>query len=104
MKTKQLFRSGLLLSIALIAIGTELCAQSIFSNTITGTSPGLSNPYTSGQTFDAHLTVSGIGRGSGLTGNGANDRYTAVNFTSSSTIDLNDYFEFILTPASGYNI
>ena len=46
--------------------------QSIFSNTITGTTPNTSNPYTIGQVTNANITVSGIGRGSGISGNNAN--------------------------------
>ena len=77
--------------------------QSIFSNTITGTTPNTSNPYTIGQVANANITVSGIGRGSGISGNNANNRYNAVGW-STSTLDLNDYFEFTLTPNSGYAI
>jgi len=51
--------------------------QSIFTNPITGTNPNTSNPYTTGQIVDPNLTVSGIGRGTGINGNNANDRYNA---------------------------
>lgn len=77
--------------------------QSIFSNTITGTTPNISNPYITGQVANANITVSGIGRGSGISGSNANNRYNAVGW-STSTLDLNDYFEFTLTPNSGYAI
>ncbi|HEX8269891.1 MAG TPA: choice-of-anchor D domain-containing protein [Flavobacterium sp.] len=77
--------------------------QSIFTNPITGTTPNASNPYTSGQVVDANLVVSGIGRGTGISGSAANDRYNASGWNT-PTIDLNDYFEFTLTPNAGYKI
>jgi hypothetical protein len=78
-------------------------AANIFSNPITGTNPNTSNPYTNGQIVNSNITVSGIGRGSGITGASANDRYTASGWNSTS-LDINDYFEFTLTPNSGYTI
>ena len=51
--------------------------QTIFENPITGTNPNLNNPYTAGQIVNSNITVSGIGRGSGITGTNANDRYNA---------------------------
>lgn len=77
--------------------------QSIFDNPITGTNPNTANPYTAGQTVNGNITVTGIGRGSGITGTNANNRYNA-NGWSTSGIDMNDYFEFTLTPNSGYKI
>jgi hypothetical protein len=77
--------------------------QSIFTNPITGTNPNTANPYTAGQTVAPNLTVSGIGRGTGIAGTGATDRYNA-NSWNTAAIDLNAYFEFILTPAPGYQI
>ena len=77
--------------------------QSIFDNPITGTNPNTSNPYTIGQTKDANITVSGIGRGSGISGVNANDRYNAQGW-SATALDVSDYFEFVLTPSAGYEI
>lgn len=77
--------------------------QSIFTNPITGINPNLANPYTTGQTVDANIAVSGIGRGSGITGANANDRYNANGWNSAS-FDSNDYYEFILTPNAGFEI
>jgi len=77
--------------------------QSIFTNPITGTNPNTANPYTTGQTVDPNLTVSGIGRGTGINGKNANDRYNASSWKT-ALIDLNAYFEFILTPNPGYKI
>jgi hypothetical protein len=75
-------------------------AQSIFENPITGTNPNTANPYTVGQTVNANITVSGIGRGSGITGSNTNNRYNATGWNSVA-LDANDYFEFIITPNSG---
>lgn len=52
----------------------------------------------------ANLTVSGISRGSGTTGAAAISAFGATDFSSSGSLDPNDYFEFKLTPASGYKI
>ena len=78
-------------------------AQSIFDNPITGTNPNIANPYTTGQTVNANITVSGIGRGIGITGFNANDRYNA-NSWNTAVLDLTAYFEFILTPNAGRSI
>lgn len=74
--------------------------QSIWTNPITGTNPNTANPYTTGQTVDPSITVTGIGRGSGITGQNATDRYNASGWNSAS-FDSNDYFEFTLTPCVG---
>jgi len=93
-------------SLVLIAI---LCSfffgfgQSIFTNPITGINPSLNNPYTIGQIVDANITVSGIGRSSGITGNNGNNRYNARSWNVSS-LDANKYFYFTLTPNIGYEI
>ncbi len=80
-----------------------LTAQSIFDNPITGTNPNTANPYTTGQTVDANLSVSGIGRGTGIASSNANDRYNANGWNSAS-FDANDYFEFTITPNSGKTV
>ncbi len=101
LRTKQIAVLACFLSLATIA-GAQ---TSIFSNPITGTNPNTANPYTTGQSVNAQLTVSGIGRGTGISGNNANNRYNANGFTTSTTtLDPNDYFEFTLTPATGYDI
>ncbi|MBW4361108.1 hypothetical protein [Flavobacterium taihuense] len=71
--------------------------QSIFSNPINGVNPNDSNPYTSGQIVSSDITVSGIGRGSGIFGINANNRYDARSWKSDE-LDSNTYFEFSLTP------
>ncbi len=79
--------------------------QSIWTNQINGTNPGLTSPYTTGQTVNSNITVSGIGRGTGTTtGFIANDRYNSVGWSSATQINLNKYIEFTLTPKPGYEI
>ncbi|MEI8059674.1 MAG: hypothetical protein WCG67_05905, partial [Ferruginibacter sp.] len=85
-----------------MAISTAI-SQSIFDNPITGTNPNTANPYTAGQSVNANITVSGIGRGSGITGTNTNNRYNATGWNS-ATFDASDYFEFIITPNSGVAI
>lgn len=77
--------------------------QSIFTNPITGTNPNTANPYTTGQLINPNITVSGIGRGAGINGTNANNRYNA-NGWDTVTIDLNAYFEFTITPNTGFEI
>jgi hypothetical protein len=77
--------------------------QTIFENPITGTNPNLDDPYTAGQIVNSNITVSGIERGSGITGKDANDRYNA-NAWSTIGLDANDYFQFTLTPNASYEI
>ncbi len=91
-----------LLVLSLISSTTSY-GQSIFSNTITGTNPGLTSPYTTNQIISPNITVGGISRGAGITGASANDRYNA-NGWSIGALDLTDYFEFTLTPAGGFKI
>lgn len=77
-----------------------LAPVSIWTNPITGTNPGLSNPYTAGQTVDPSLTVSGIGHSATTTGTSANDRYN-VNGWDAVSFDNTRYIEWTLTPANG---
>ena len=95
-------------SISFITLGVLAMADSahgavIFSNPITGTNPNTDNPFTSGQIVDSNLTVSGIGRGSGINGTDANNRYNANSWNVSS-LDADKFFTFTLTPDSGYEI
>jgi hypothetical protein len=81
----------------------NISSQSIWTNPITGMDPNTANPFTNGQTVNANITVSGIGRGSGINGNIADDRYNANSWNTTS-IDLTAYFEFTLAPNSGYEL
>ena len=68
-----------LLAMLLVGLGQ---AQSIFTNPITGTQPSTANPYTTGQTVNSGITVSGIGRGSGVATNAGNDRYNLTHIAA----------------------
>lgn len=85
-------------------IVVTLAPVSIFSNPITGTNPNSVNPYTTGQSFNTNITVTGIGRGTGINGSNANNRYNSESWTTAASIDANDFFEFTLTPNLGYYI
>lgn len=92
--------SFLITCLCVVAFGF---GQSIFTNPITDANPNSGNPYTSGQTIDANITVSGIGRGVGAIGANANNRYNARSWNTGS-IDLTAYFEFTITPNASYEI
>jgi len=79
-------------------------AAVISHNDITGTNPGLQNPYTTGITSDYSddITASGIGR-VGLTGKTADDRYNASGW-STGALDTGKYFTFTLDAKDGYAI
>ncbi len=78
--------------------------QSIFTNPITDPNPSTANPYTSGQTVDANITVTGIGFGTpGLAGNVGANRYNAKGW-GVAALNLSDYFEFTITPNAGYDM
>jgi hypothetical protein len=91
-----------------LLVFTFLCSflswgQSIFNNPLTFPSAVQASPYTAGQTIDPNISVSGIARGSGITGSAALNRYTATGWNS-GVLDVNDYFEFTLTPNATYEI
>ncbi|MGL2999900.1 T9SS sorting signal type C domain-containing protein [Flavobacterium sp. RSSB_23] len=94
----------ILLFVVFLMVQFGFGQTSIWTNPITGTNPSTSNPYTTGQIVDSNIAVSGIGRGSGITAIATNDRYDATGWNTSNGIDLNDYFEFTLTPNAGYEI
>lgn len=77
--------------------------QSIFDNPITGTNPNTNDPYIIGQTVNANIIVSGIGRGIGISGTNAINRYNANGWNTVS-LDNTAYFYFTITPNTGYQI
>jgi hypothetical protein len=101
MKMQRL--SSIVAAAAVLCVAGSASAQSIFNNPITGTNPNTANPYTTGQTVNANITVSGIGRGTGITGTNANNRYNA-NGWNSPTLNTADFFNFTLTPNAGFEI
>jgi hypothetical protein len=94
-------KKGFFLSAAL-ALSTPVFAQpSIFTNAIFGTDPGFVSPFTAGQSTNPGITANGISRGPGLIGAPGDDRYNAAGFTTSTTLDPADYFQFALAPTAG---
>lgn len=91
------------LVVTLFLTAASSWGQILFSNEITGTNPGLTSPYTEGQTIVFNLTASGISRGEGVVGANANDRYSA-NSWNTDVLDETAYFEFTITPNEGYEI
>ncbi|NJK92548.1 MAG: PEP-CTERM sorting domain-containing protein [Blastochloris sp.] len=103
-KTKM---KKLLLILAAMAAVSGAQAQVIWTNPITATNPSLDNPFTTGQTFNTNVTVSGIGRGTGITGNAGGDRYNAGGWNNAdlaATIVDNAYFTFTLQANTGFEI
>lgn len=95
--------SKIYFSISLLLVASITWGQSIFTNPITGTNPGLTTPYTTGQNVDMNLTVSGIVRGSGIVGENGDNSYNASSWNT-GTLDPLAYFEFTLTPNANYKI
>ncbi|TAG99939.1 MAG: T9SS C-terminal target domain-containing protein [Sphingobacteriales bacterium] len=93
----------LILVLVLACATQNAFSQSIFTNPITDANPSANNPYTSGQTVDANLTVSGIGYASGLTAVSSIDRYNLKSWPTGG-LSTTDYIEFVLTPNSTFKI
>ncbi|MBK8623908.1 MAG: T9SS type A sorting domain-containing protein [Saprospiraceae bacterium] len=92
------------LTLVFFLLLVSLCfSQSVWTNPITDANPSLSNPFTLGQTVDPNITVSGIGRGIGITGNAGSNRYNANSWNTPS-FDADAYFYFTLTPNSGSSL
>jgi len=106
---KTTFVKQLTFFIALICGVNFGFGQIIYSNEINGTvgtntQPNLWNPFTNGEVYgSSNITASGIGRSTGIGGINANNRYNA-NSWNTTGIDLTAYFEFTLTPNTGYEI
>jgi hypothetical protein len=79
------------------------CAQSVFSNTITGSNPSASNPYTTGQVVNTNLTASGIGRGTGIVAENGGNVYNASSWNTAS-LDTTAYFTWTMTPTLGQRL
>ena len=99
----KLIRTAQLATAVFVFLASTVNAQSIFTNPITGTNPNTANPYTTGQTVDSNLGVTGIGRGTGISGNAGDNRYNATSWNTTA-LDANEYFTFTLTPNSGFQL
>ncbi len=87
----------------MLGIYWQANAVVVFSNAINDADPSLSNPYTNLQTKDANVTVSGIGRGPGISPVTTANAYNASNWNLAA-IDMGDYYEFTITPNAGYKL
>lgn len=79
----------------------------VYYNSITGVSPGLSNPYATGQISNVNIASSGIQRGSGVLGSTGNDSYTVRGWVATDVtgaIAADDYIEWVVAPNAGYQI
>jgi len=86
------------------ANGLLIVSPVLWKNDITGTNPNTANPFMNGDVVESHISVSGISRGSGISGSNANHRYAANGWTTSGSRNSSDYFEFTLSPDPGYAI
>jgi PKD repeat protein len=75
----------------------------LWKNDITMNDSHNFNPYTANDKFNSNITVSGIGRGNGISGKGRNESYNAEGWDSAN-FDANDYFEFTLTATPSHEI
>ncbi|KDN56603.1 hypothetical protein [Flavobacterium seoulense] len=99
-------KRSLLLVMTVVLMSLHSFGQNIWTNPITGTNPQTENPYTTGQTRDANITVSGLRRAPALTTTifAYSNTFAASNWTTNNTIGSNDYFEFTLIPNACYKI
>ena len=86
-----------------VAVNYTVPISFIYSNDIT-TNSNSANPFTTNQVVDVNATATGIGRGSGLTYSSENGAYAATSWGSGFSIDVDDYFEFSVSPAVGYQL
>jgi len=104
MKTNFTLPIKTVLLICFILVFTQGFSQtSIWTNPITGTNPGASNPYTTGDTKNTNITVSGIGR-TGVTNQTLANGYNADAWGTGATINTGKYYSFTVTPATGYKV
>jgi hypothetical protein len=75
----------------------------IFTNDIT-TNNNSANPFTTNQVVAANAAASGIGRGPGVDYESEDGGYAGNNYTTSGSLDANDYMYFTITPNVGYQL
>jgi hypothetical protein len=94
---------NVLLALTFAILSVSTVQAQVWSNAITDAAPNTYNPYTIGDVVASNLTVSGIGRGPGISGNAAGSRYNATSW-SLAGMDTSDYFTFMLTPDNGFSL
>jgi len=82
---------------------TNAHADIISTDDITDSNPSAYDPFTLGISNDSNITASGIGRGAGITGSSAINRYSARSW-STGAFDGDDYFTFTLDAKNGHEI
>lgn len=95
----------LCIAAAVVAIAAQKSAYAVvvWSNTIVGTNPSASNPFTTGDVAIPAISVSGIGRGAGANANAGADRYNASSWDTAA-FDSTAYFSWTITPNSGWTL
>ncbi|WP_242133876.1 hypothetical protein [Aestuariivivens marinum] len=91
---KKVFLASLVLLLNFYAFSQEIVSYSSVNNA--ACSGIIAN--------DANVTATGICRGSGITEKNGAGTYNSQNWTSSTSIDTNDYLEWAITPNMGYEI
>ncbi len=75
---------------------------SLWNNDITGTNPGMSNPFTTGDNRTIGIKEEGgVGYSSNIEGNAGNDRFNTRNWSTSS-LDAGKYFTWTIEAEAGY--
>ncbi len=90
-------------------VGLSGLNAQILTFNFTGTAPSLNTPWTSTSSLNANLTLTtGVSLGAGVVGANTNNRVSTtgynVNTTLATAITGNNYINFKITPAQGYNL
>jgi autotransporter-associated beta strand protein len=95
----------LLLAILVTCIASHGHAQTAFTGTYTFTgTTGNTNSFAYNGTGIANLTIGNLVMGSGIGASSSTGNMRATNWTTSASLDLNDYIGFTLTAASGFSL
>lgn len=89
-----------------LVIVSSFCAAALDAQIVTYNFTGAAGNQATQPTASvaANVTASVISRGSGVTANSAGSSISSNGWTTAASIDVNDYYEFSITPASGYRI
>jgi hypothetical protein len=87
--------------LSLILAGASICQGALLTTfSFTGANGDESSFAADSQ--PANAVVSTMTRGTGITPSANGDHFSASSWTTSSSRDLNDYYEFTVTPNSGF--
>ncbi|HTO14653.1 MAG TPA: T9SS type A sorting domain-containing protein [Edaphocola sp.] len=93
---------GLLLSLISDVSHAQTIASLDFQGM--GSNPGATNPFNSGLIIDPNITTNGIEASSGLSNTSAANRFNFKGWSVNTTLDSTKYFEFEISPISGYTV